>query len=68
MNVPYFKDAVNFVSEIAKDGCEIIIPIPSMESKDLYKNALRAFLDSQPDYKPKDLLAWVYKGIKNQQW
>lgn len=57
MNVPYFKDAVAFISEIAKDGCKIIIPIPSMEAKDLYKQALKAFLDSQPDIEPKDLLA-----------
>ena len=57
MNIPYFKDAVAFVSEIAKDGCEIIIPITSMEAKELYKQALRTFLDSQPDYKPEDLLA-----------
>ena len=57
MNVPYFKDAVAFVSEIAKDGCEIIIPIPSMETKDLYKQTLRTFLDFQPDIKPENLLA-----------
>ena len=57
MKIPYFKDAVAFVSEIAKDGCEIIIPIPSMEVKDLYKQSLRVLLDSQPDYKPEDLLA-----------
>jgi hypothetical protein len=57
MNVPYFKDAIAFISEIAKDGCEIIIPIPSIKVKDLYKQQLRAFLDSQPDYKPEDLLA-----------
>ena len=57
MNVPYFKDAVAFVSEIAKDGCEIIIPIPSMEAKDLYKQTLRTFLDSQPDIKLENLLA-----------
>lgn len=56
MKIPYFKDAVAFISETAKDGCEIFVPIPSMKVKDLYKQQLRLFLDSQPDIEPKDLL------------
>lgn len=43
MKFPYFKDAVAFITDTAKDGCQIFIPIPSLELKEVYQQQLRDF-------------------------